>query len=96
MELLLTEKQIKNINENVNPLHKRWTYERYALKDYLIKYGQTMISKENGKEYKVILDNFISNLLGINFCVCIQWDSVTKTSGDIIYIRAYDKFAFKP
>ena len=52
-----------------------------------------MISRENGKEYKVILDSFLSNLLGINFCVCIQWDSMTNIPGEIIYVRAYDKFS---
>lgn len=55
-----------------------------------------MISSENGKEYKVIFDTFLSNLLGINFCVCIQWDSMTNIPGEIIYVRAYDKFRPKP
>ena len=54
---------------------------------------KNMISRENGKEYKVILDSFLSNLLGINFCVCIQWDSMTNIPGEIIYVRAYDKFS---
>ena len=78
---------------DVNPYKKRWTTERSSLKKYIVNYGETMISRENGKEYKVILDSFLSNLLGINFCVCIQWDSMTNIPGEIIYVRAYDKFS---
>ena len=93
MELLVTEQQLRNLNEDVNPYKKRWTTERSSLKKYIVNYGETMISRENGKEYKVILDSFLSNLLGINFCVCIQWDSMTNIPGEIIYVRAYDKFS---
>ena len=93
MELLITESQLRKMNEDVNPLSQRWQYERFVLKDYLAKYGKLMISKENGKEYKVVFDSFLSNLLGINFCICIQWDSITNMPGEIIYVRAYDKFA---
>ena len=93
MELLVTEQQLRNLNEDVNPYKKRWTTEMSSLKKYIVNYGETMISRENGKEYKVILDSFLSNLLGINFCVCIQWDSMTNIPGEIIYVRAYDKFS---
>ena len=93
MELFVTEQQLRNLNEDVNPYKKRWTTERSSLKKYIVNYGETMISRENGKEYKVILDSFLSNLLGINFCVCIQWDSMTNIPGEIIYVRAYDKFS---
>lgn len=93
MELLVTEQQLRNLKEDVNPYKKRWTTERSSLKKYIVNYGETMISRENGKEYKVILDSFLSNLLGINFCVCIQWDSMTNIPGEIIYVRAYDKFS---
>ena len=93
MELLVTEQQLRNLNEDVNPYKKRWTTERSSHKKYIVNYGETMISRENGKEYKVILDSFLSNLLGINFCVCIQWDSMTNIPGEIIYVRAYDKFS---
>ena len=93
MELLVTEQQLRNLNEDTNPYRKRWTAERTSLKKYIVNYGETMISRENGKEYKVILDSFLTNLLGINFCVCIQWDSMTNIPGEIIYVRAYDKFS---
>lgn len=103
MKLKLTENQLDKINEEMGifhtsatPLGQRWHNERAALKKYLVNYGRTMISKENGKEYKTILDTFVSNLLGINYCICVQWDSMTNIPGEIIYVRAYDKFAPKP
>ncbi len=102
MKLLITENQLNNINGQMsnttinpaaNPLRQRWDNERATLKKYLVDYGNVMISRENGKEYKVILDTFISNLLGINYCICIQWDSLRNVPGEIIYVRAYDKFS---
>lgn len=93
MQLLITERQLTNLDENVNPYKERWMSERRSLKNYIVNYGDTMISRENGKEYKVLFDNFLSNLLGINFCVCVQWDSLTNTPGEIVYVRAYDKFS---
>jgi hypothetical protein len=64
-----------------------------ALKRYLINYGEIMVSKENGKYYKVVYDTFLSNMIGINFCICIQWNTLTNEPGDVIYVRAYDKFS---
>ena len=94
MNLILSQKQYNRLTESDVRHHfrDRWARERHALKDYLINYGQIMISKENGKEYKCILDPFISNNLGMNYCICIQWDSTMNESGNIIYVRAYDKF----
>lgn len=99
MKLIIAENQFDKLNEDikafqthVNPLGQRWDNERAKLKEYLVNYGRTMVSRENGKEYKTILDDFVSNLLGINYCICVQWDSMTNTPGDIIYVRAYDKF----
>jgi hypothetical protein len=51
-----------------------------------------MTSKENGKEYKVLYDATLSSKLGINYCICIQWNSITMEPGNIIYVRAFDKF----
>ena len=72
MELLLTEGQLGRLDENSNPYRERWKNERRSLKNYIVDYGDTMVSRENGKTYKVMLDTFLSNLLGINFCVCVQ------------------------
>lgn len=35
MELLVTEQQLRNLNEDVNPYKKRWTTERSSLKNIL-------------------------------------------------------------
>lgn len=92
MKLVITENQLRNIYEDDNPYSKRWEHERLSLKKYLLNYGQIMISRENGKEYKVVLDSFLSNVIGINYCICIQYDSMTNECGNVIYVRAYDKF----
>ena len=93
MKLLVTEDQFNGVfRRNKNPLRQRWHRERSLLKNYIVNYGQIMVSKENGKEYKVIIDKFISDLIGINYVVCVQWDSLTNIPGEIIYVRAYDKF----
>ena len=93
MKLLVAEDQFSGIfRSDKNSIRQRWHRERRVLKEYIVNYGQTMLSKENGKEYKVILDKFISDLLGINYVLCVQWDSLTNIPGEIIYVRAYDKF----
>ena len=100
-------KKFIHINEEIvadgsaehNPFKERWKHEREMLKNYLVNYGEIMTSKENGKEYKVLYDSFISGRLGTNFCICIQWNSLTMEPGNVIYVRAYDKFTkrrFKP
>ena len=106
---LINETTNKNnaVNEEVvadgsaehNPYKKRWKYERDALKRYLTNYGTVMMSKENGKQYKVLYDTTLSTKIGINYCVCIQWNPITMEPGNVIYVRAYDKFTrrlFRP
>lgn len=97
MKYLLSESQFKMVNEEFNalPLRNRWVKERRILKNFLINYGETMISKENGKEYKVLYNKSLSDAIGFNYCICLQWDTVMNDSGDIIYVRAYDKFTPK-
>lgn len=89
---LLGEEVVADGNSGHNPFHKRWQYERKALKNYLKNYGTIMTSKENGKLYKVVYDPSISQALGINYCLCIQWDPIKMDVGSTIYVRAYDKF----
>ena len=91
MKLLIEEEKINEMNVG-NPYRERWHQERLVLKKYLINYGQVMLSRENGKHYKVILDTFLSNAIGVNYCICIQWDTMTNDAGEIIYVRAFDKF----
>lgn len=96
---LFTEEYVADGNADHNPFKQRWKHEREVLKNYLVNYGELMTSKENGKQYKVLYDQFISGRLGINYCLCIQWNSMTNKPGNIIYVRAFDKFTrkiFKP
>lgn len=96
---LFTEEYVADGSANHNPFKERWKREREALKNYLVNYGEIMTSKENGKQYKVLYDSSLSSKLGINYCICIQWNQLTMEPGEIIYVRAFDKFTrrlFKP
>lgn len=88
----LNEEIVADGSAEHNPFKKRWKYEREALKSYLCNNGEIMTSKENGKQYKVIFDTMLSQRLGLNYCICIQWNPITMEPGNIIYVRAYDKF----
>lgn len=95
----LKEEIVADGNPDHNPFKKRWKHEREVLKDYIVNYGEIMTSKENGKEYKVLYDTMLSSRLGINYCICIQWNTMTMEPGNVIYVRAFDKFTrrrFKP
>jgi len=89
---MLEEEVVADGNADHNPFKKRWQYERKMLKNYLKNYGTIMTSKENGKQYKVIYDPSISQALGINYCLCIQWDPIKMDVGSTIYVRGFDKF----
>ena len=96
---LLNEEVVADGNADHNPFKKRWKYERETLINYLTNYGEIMTSKENGKQYKVLFDNMLSNRIGLNYCLCIQWNPMTMEPGNVIYVRALDKFTrkiFKP
>ena len=51
MKLLVTEEQFKKMN--TTPYMDRWRKERFALKSYLLNFGQTMLSKENGNTIRL-------------------------------------------
>ena len=96
---ILSEEVVADGNADHNPYSLHWKMEREALIDYLVNYGQIMTSKENGKEYKVLYDTMLSQRLGMNFCVCVQWNPLEMTHGNIVYVRALDKFTprrFRP
>ena len=96
---ILSEEVVADGNADHNPYSLHWKMEREALIDYLVNYGQIMTSKENGKEYKVLYDTMLSQRLGMNFCVCVQWNPLEITHGNIVYVRALDKFTprrFRP
>jgi len=78
-----------------NPYEKRWKAERDALKNFVANYGKLMQSKEDnkmGRLYKVYYDETMSNLIGYNYCICVQWDEMTMKPKSTVYIRALDKF----
>ena len=78
-----------------NPYEERWKAERDALKNFVANYGKLMQSKEDNKEgrvYKVYYDKTLSELIGYNYCVCVQWDEMKLKPKSTVYIRALDKF----
>ena len=89
---LLKEEWVGDGNSEHNPYKKRWDAERKALKDFVANYGKLMQSKENGKLYKCYYDKVLSQLIGYNYCICIQWDNVEMKPKSVLYIRALDKF----
>lgn len=94
--MLLKEEWVGDSNSEKNPYKERWDAERKALKDFVCMYGKLMQSKEDdkgGKLYKCYWDKTISNLIGFNYCLCVQWDDVEMKPKSIVYIRACDKFS---
>lgn len=91
----INEEVVADGNASHNPFKQRWKHERQVLKNYICNYGTIMTSKENGKQYKVLYDQMLSQRLGINYCICIQWNPQTMEPGEVIYVRAFDKFTTK-
>ena len=89
---LLKEEVVADGNSEHNPYAKRWKAERQALKNFICNYGKIMTSKENGKQYKCYYDKVLSQLIGFNYCICLQWDPITLKPSSTLYIRALDKF----
>ena len=91
-ENMINEEWVGDGNSEHNPYKKRWDAERKALKDFLSNYGKLMQSRENGKLYKCYYDRTLSQLIGYNYCICIQWDNINMKPKSVLYIRALDKF----
>ena len=91
----LNEEVVADGSASHNPFKERWKHERKVLKDYICNYGTLMTSKENGKQYRCLYDQTLSQRLGINYCICIQWNPQTMEPGEVIYVRAFDKFTAK-
>ena len=82
-------------SSNSNPYKKRWETERKVLKDFICNNGVLMQSREDnkqGKLYKCFTDTWLSNLIGYNYCLCVQWDEIKMKPKSVVYIRALDKF----
>ena len=91
----LNEEWVADGNAEHNPYAKRWKTERQALKNFICNYGKLMQSKESSKQgriYKVFYDQGISNLIGFNYGLCVQWDIATNKPKSTVYIRAIDRF----
>jgi len=94
-ESSINEEVVADGNSEHNPYAKRWKSERKALKDFICNFGTLMQSKENdkmGRLYKCFYDKYLSNLIGFNYCLCVQWDEVKMKPKSTIYIRACDRF----
>lgn len=92
---LLKEEVVADGSSEGNPYKKRWKAERDALKNFIANYGKLMQSKEDdkgGKLYKVFFDKTMSDLIGYNYCICVQWDEQQLKPKSTVYIRALDKF----
>jgi hypothetical protein len=92
---LLKEEVAMDGSSEDNPYEKRWKAEREALKNFIANYGKLMQSREDnkmGRLYKVYYDETMSNLIGYNYCICVQWDELTMKPKSTVYIRALDKF----
>jgi len=95
----INEEVVADGNSAHNVYKNRWIKERELLKKYILNYGILMTSRENGKTYKIIYDTELSNKIGVNYCLCLQYDQYTGQEGNSIYVRALDKFTqrmFKP
>ena len=91
-QIVLTEEVVADGNAAHNVYDKRWKQEREILKNFIINNGKLQTSKENGKKYMTYFDSMISNYVGVNYCLCVQYDPMTLDVGNTVYIRACDKF----
>ena len=92
---LLGEEFNADGSSNGNPYKKRWDAERKALKDFICNYGVLMQSKEDNKQgrlYKCLWDKTLSNLIGYNYCLAVQYDEINNKPKSTIYVRACDRF----
>ena len=94
-EQAINEESVADGSSKGNPYDKRWKTERKALKDFICNYGTLMQSKEDDKQgrlYKCFWDKTLSNLIGYNYCLAVQWDEINNKPKSTIYVRACDRF----
>ena len=89
---LLKEEVVSDGNSSHNPYKKKWDAERDTLITFIVNNGKLMTSKENGKRYYTLFDEMLSDYMGINFVLCVQYNEKELKPGSIVYIRAQDKF----
>lgn len=94
-EEAINEESVADGSSNGNPYEERWKTERKALKDFICNYGTLMQSKEDDKQgrlYKCFWDKTLSNLIGYNYCLAVQYDEINNKPKSTIYVRACDRF----
>ena len=89
---LIAEEVVADGNAEHNPYAKKWKAAKDALKSYLFKEGSIMTSKESGKEFIVMYDLKLSNLLGIPYCYCASYDKKKNEITGIVSVKPYDVF----
>lgn len=80
MKILLTENQLSSIilneyniadgNASHNPYKKKFENAKERLKKLIDIQGKTMVSMENGDEYKVYEIVSLGQMLGTRYCIC--------------------------
>lgn len=91
-DLSLKEETNADSNSEHNPYQKKWQRQKDVIRDYVVQYGSIMQSMENGKTYKVLRDNDLSNYLGIEYAYCVQYDKNTMKPIGTVYLRSIDTF----
>lgn len=76
-----------------NPYRKQIEINNQVLDKYLHTFGKSMVSIENGREYKVIEISQLADLTGKRFCIC-QLIKDKKPYG-AIYIKPFFSFRVK-
>lgn len=92
---IINEEVVADGNAEHNPYEKKWEAERKTLISFLVNNGTLMTSKENGKQYFTYFDKTLSDAMGLNFVLCVQYNQQTLEPGSIVYIRALDKFTYR-
>ena len=99
MKIILNEKSFSSflgniINEsNINPISQKIDIANKLLEKMILNNGLLMINVENGKEYSVLEDATLTNLIGKRCCIC-RLIKDGKLFGPI-YVKPLDLFKIK-
>lgn len=91
---MLNEEVVADGNSEHNPYAKKWKHQKDSLRDFIVNNGILMQSMENGKVYKVVYATDLSNLIGIEFVYCVQYDQQKMEPVGTSYLRALDTFRY--
>ena len=99
MKIILNEKSFSSflgnlINEsNINPISQKINIATDLLERMISHNGLLMLNIENGKEYLVLEDVTLTNLIGKRCCIC-RLMKEGKAFGPI-YVKPLDLFKMK-